>query len=192
MFGYPPGAQIGQPTRIWYEDDAQDAEIGAEAYGPIWRGETYIRELPVRRRDGTPFWVRFAARAIDVANPARGTVLIIEDISGERAAAAELHRAHEEQRAIVESATSGIVLIRDRVLQRANRKLHEIFGWEPGTMVGQTTRIWYADEAGWIAGGGKVYEEIWRGETHHREQQLDAQERQPVLGAPDGACRRSG
>lgn len=85
---------------------------------------------------------------------------------------AALAAAVDEQRAIFDTATSGIALIKDRVLLRCNRRLHEIFGWPLGSMVGQRTRIWYPDEAADAAGGAPVYARIWAGEPHCREQQL--------------------
>ncbi len=84
----------------------------------------------------------------------------------------ELHLVNAEQRAIVESATSGIALIKDRVIQRGNRKLHEIFGWPPGEIVGQSTRIWYADDTSWEADEKERYDPLWRGETSTHEMQL--------------------
>ncbi|NCA69771.1 MAG: transporter substrate-binding domain-containing protein [Sphingobacteriia bacterium] len=85
---------------------------------------------------------------------------------------AALRAAVDEQQVILDTATSGIALIKDRILMRCNRKLHEIFGWPQGTMVGQRTAIWYPDEAANHAGGDPVYAHIWRGEMHRREQQL--------------------
>jgi PAS domain S-box-containing protein len=85
---------------------------------------------------------------------------------------AALAAAVDEQRVIFDTATSGIALIKDRVLLRCNRRLHEIFGWPQGSMMGQRTRIWYPDEAADAAGGAPVYARIWAGEPHCREQQL--------------------
>ncbi|MBN2886874.1 MAG: response regulator, partial [Chromatiaceae bacterium] len=84
----------------------------------------------------------------------------------------ELAQALGEQQAIFETATSGIALIRERVLVRCNARLHQMLGWEPGALIGQSTRVWYPDEAGWEEGGEGVYEIIWRGEASRREQQL--------------------
>jgi len=84
----------------------------------------------------------------------------------------ELAQALGEQQAIFETATSGIALIRERVLVRCNARLHQILGWEPGALIGQSTRVWYPDEAGWEAGGEGIYQTIWRGEASRREQQL--------------------
>lgn len=83
-----------------------------------------------------------------------------------------LQVANDEQKTIFNTATSGLALIKDRTLIRCNQKLHELLGWPPGEMVGQGTAIWYPDEAAWEMGGERVYEHIWRGEPHSREQQL--------------------
>ena len=172
MLGYGPGELIGQATRIWYVSDEDFAQAGKEVYAQINRGETHRREQQLVRKDGSLFWARMTGRPLDLAAPEKGMVGIIEDITAEYEAAAALYAANEEKQFMFDSATSGIALIKDRVLQRCNPKLHEIFGYGPGELVGQPTRIWYADEAGYAIGGGTVYEEMARGETHRREQEL--------------------
>jgi two-component system sensor histidine kinase/response regulator len=67
IFGYAPGEQIGQPTRIWYASDEEWARIGEEVYRKIWQGENHQREAQVRRKDGSPVWVRMSGRALDLA-----------------------------------------------------------------------------------------------------------------------------
>ena len=100
MFGYGPGEQIGKPTAIWYFSDADWRAIGEDSRAQVWRGETYVREQEVQRRDGSHFWARMSARAIDVAQPDKGMVVIIEDITVERAAVQEMRDA----RALAEEA----------------------------------------------------------------------------------------
>ncbi|WP_407279820.1 transporter substrate-binding domain-containing protein [Aromatoleum evansii] len=98
---------------------------------------------------------------------------LVAERTAELAAATDsLKAAIDEQQAIFDTTSSGIALIRDRVLVRCNRRLHEMLGWPPGAMAGQSTAIWYPDEAACEAGGGEVYETIWQGRPHRREQQL--------------------
>ncbi len=87
-------------------------------------------------------------------------------------ATAALRHSGEEQTAILESATSGIAFVKDGVIVRGNARLDELFGFERGEQIGHPTRIWYPDDASHAAGGGAVYEQIARGESHQREQQL--------------------
>ena len=172
MFGYSVGEQVGQPTRIWYPDDSAHAAAGSAIYPLVAHGEIDVREMALLRKDGRPLWCRASSRAIDPADLTRGLVVIFEDITAERAAAQALRLANDEQHAIFDTASSGIALITDRIFMRCNRRMHEMFGWPIGEMVGKPTAIWYEDEAANIAAGDDVYERIWRGEVHCREQQL--------------------
>jgi PAS domain S-box-containing protein len=87
-------------------------------------------------------------------------------------ATAALRRSSEEQTAILESATAGIAFVKDRVIVRGNARLDELFGFGHGEQIGRPTRIWYPDDDSHAAGGAGVYEQIARGETHQRVQQL--------------------
>ncbi|WP_298604313.1 PAS domain-containing hybrid sensor histidine kinase/response regulator [Zoogloea sp.] len=100
IFGYAPGEQIGQPTRIWYASDEDWARVGEEVYRKVWQGENHQRDVQARRKDGSPVWVRMSGRALDPANPERGLVGIIEDITREREILGEAQRA----RAMAEDA----------------------------------------------------------------------------------------
>ena len=100
IFGWPPGELIGQSTRVWDVDDAAWAVDENVLYDPVWRGETSIHEMQFARRDQTRFWSRIAGRAVDAGDPAKGSVWIIDDITAEHEAAAEMRRA----RALAEDA----------------------------------------------------------------------------------------
>ncbi len=62
-----------------------------------------------------------------------------------------LRQANKEQEAIFESATSGILVMKYRIIQRCNRKLEELFGYEPGELNNQSTRLWYPNDAAYNA-----------------------------------------
>ncbi|MBU1454888.1 MAG: PAS domain S-box protein [Proteobacteria bacterium] len=85
---------------------------------------------------------------------------------------AELAAMNEEQRAILESASTGIVLLRDRIIVRCNCKLEEIAGYAPGELIGKSTRIWYPDEETFVTNGKIVYSHMAKGETYRQEQQM--------------------
>lgn len=85
---------------------------------------------------------------------------------------AELAAINDEQRTIFESASTGIVLLRNRVIVRCNRKLEEISGYDPGELIGKSTRIWYPTDEAYTIGGETVYLQMAKGETFRREQQM--------------------
>lgn len=87
--------------------------------------------------------------------------------------AAELTTLNNEQQAVFNSVTTGIVLIRNHVILRCNKKLEEMFGYAAGEMVGQTTRNWYDDEAAYSEVGQAVARDLTRSDgVHHDERQL--------------------
>jgi len=82
---------------------------------------------------------------------------------------AELGATNEELRAIFDSASVGIVLTRDRIIMRCNRRLEAIFGCAAGELAGSPTRIWYPDEASYLAIGKEIYGQLAHGEMHIQE-----------------------
>ncbi|SDH18945.1 PAS domain S-box protein [Propionivibrio dicarboxylicus] len=181
IFGYDDGEQIGRSTRIWYADSGAYERVGDEIYPIVAQGRIDIREMPLIRKDGTPIWCRVSSRAIDIGDSGKGLVVIFEDITAEREAAEALRMAHEELRAIFDSATVGIVLTtRARIILRCNRRQEEIFGYGPGEFDGRPTRLWFPDEASYALGGGSVYDQMAHGETHTREQQMVRKDGSPV------------
>lgn len=102
MLGYRRGEQIGQPTRIWYAEESDWINVGTDAYEHvIWNGNTYVKELMFARKDGSRFWARVSARAIDIENRSMGVVVVIEDITAERSALEDMRKA----RVLAEEAT---------------------------------------------------------------------------------------
>ncbi|WP_177187714.1 response regulator [Formivibrio citricus] len=93
MFGYAPGELIGQSTRIWYPDEAAYEQAGQALRLQMAGGEIHSSEEYVCRKDGSRFWVRMSASAIDPADLWRGVVGVLEDITAERAAIEEICKA---------------------------------------------------------------------------------------------------
>ena len=94
--------------------------MGAVAGPPVAWGGPFRTETEMRRKDGSTFWCRMSAKAVDPHRPGKGTIWIMEDVTSRRDAEAALQRAHDEleQR----------VLERTRDLTAANALLQrEIF-----------------------------------------------------------------
>ena len=83
-----------------------------------------------------------------------------------------LRIASAEEHAIFDSATSGIVLINDGIIQRCNRKLEDIFGYASGELNGQQVLLWYADKTTYESEGRPLYKAIAYGKLNRLEQQL--------------------
>ncbi|HJV66201.1 MAG TPA: PAS domain S-box protein [Geomonas sp.] len=99
----------------------------------------------------------------------------LERLVGERTAeltrlAESVRRSNEEQKAILDSAGAGIVLLKGRTILRCNRRMEEMYGYLPGEMAGVTTQqLCAAHERGAGEEEDRFAEVASRGETYHAD-----------------------
>ncbi len=94
MFGYGPGELIGQAPRILYADDATFAELQQSFRPEMIAHGSFRIEHELVRKDGSRFWARVSAQAID-KDVARGYAGMVQDISAEREAFEAMQRSKE-------------------------------------------------------------------------------------------------
>jgi PAS domain-containing protein len=94
--------------------------------------QVHRREQSYLRRDGRTVWVRVSGGAFDTTNPHAGSVWLAEDFTATHEAEQRARQAFEEQQIIFDNAAVGILFARDRMVQRCNRRLAEIFGYAAG------------------------------------------------------------
>ena len=99
IFGCGKGELAGVTVQTLFSTTGEDTVPAALAR--LARGETHRREKVLTRQDGSTFWCRFAGRAVDTADPSKGNVWMLEDITEEHAAAEALRQAKQ----IAEEAT---------------------------------------------------------------------------------------
>jgi diguanylate cyclase (GGDEF)-like protein/PAS domain S-box-containing protein len=145
MYGFGPGELNGKPTSVTYADEADHAEA-EKAYALMSRGQSHTHVMQAKRRDGTVFWERSTGRAVDPANPARGSVWLLEDITEQKRAEEQLQRVMAEQQALANNVVVGITFVRERKTLRCNRRYEEMFGYEPAEVIGVSTRQCYFTE----------------------------------------------
>ena len=180
MFGYALEEFLGQSALILYESPEAYSALGREAGPVLSEGRSFRAETQLRRRDGSLFWCRVSAKAVDPHRPREGTLWIIEDISDEHEIHAALEDSTRELTAILDTASVGIAVVRERVFVRCNRRFEELFDLEPGSLVGQSTRRLFDGDEEFERIGREVYAEFAEGKVHRREQQHRR---------PDGALR---
>jgi len=180
LAGYGPGELTGQPTRLLYVDDETWLKLGEAVYSQLRRGQTFVTEFLLQRKTGGTIWARLAARPVDADAADRGIVCLLDDITAQKEAAEALQRVSAEQQAILDTASSGILLLKERVVIRCNRRMHEMLGWPEGALIGKSPRAWYADQATFERVGQEAYDEVWRGLTHRREQLLQRRDGTPI------------
>ena len=159
MYGFGPGELDGTPIRERYAETSDFARAD-QSYADLAKGLTSRRVVLSRRRDGETFWSRLEGRAVEAGDPDRGAVWIVEDITEQRRAEADLQRLLAEQQLILDNATVGVAFVRRRVYQRCNARLEEMFGYAPGEMAGQSTRIMFPSVTDFEEAGRLVYAKL--------------------------------
>ena len=94
MFGYSIGETRGMETALLYPDRASFERLGQEAYPQLWAGKTYTTEMEMLKKNGTRFWCNLTGRALNVAQPAEGSIWMSRDITERKQVEAELHRSN--------------------------------------------------------------------------------------------------
>ena len=99
IFGWPQGEMIGKSVEIWHVDRNAYIEAGKIPYDRIWNGEIYCREEELVRRDGSRFWARMTSTAVAPQDHSKGVVSVIDDITNERKALAQMAQARAQAEA---------------------------------------------------------------------------------------------
>jgi PAS domain S-box-containing protein len=174
LFGYAPGEILGKPIEVLVPPAIREAHVG-------WRN-AFISDATKSRvnldlravsMEGIELAVEVGlAKLSSVRGRGLCVCVSVRDISERKAAERALRNASDEQEAIFESATIGIAFIKDRIVQRGNRKLGELFDRPIDQLIGQTTRIWYPDDETYATAGDVAQEGLGKGVTHRGERQL--------------------
>jgi PAS domain S-box-containing protein len=153
----------------------------------IAEGSTLSRDIVIAFADGKPHHTMYSVSGFRMPDGSPGGLVgVIVDVEPLHRVQESLRSVTQEQYAIFESATAGIALVRNRVMEQCNGKLEELFGYAPGELLGEPTRILHVDDGAYETGGASVTEDIARGGTHRREQ---------LMRRKDGSrfwCRLSG
>ena len=162
MFGFPPGALIGQSTRAYFASDEAWMAAGARVHADIAETGKYTGEIEYQRLDGTPIWCHVSGNLLNPEDPDEGYVWLCEDITEKRQATSAMDALLREQTLIFERAQVGILFSRDRIILRCNSRFEEILGYSPGELIGQPTRIYYESDESWTDIGNRAYDDIAR------------------------------
>ncbi len=146
MFGYTPDEMTGKPAVDVFPSPDVYREFGIEATPFLGNGMPFEKpEFEFRRKDGSLFWCRVRAKAVDLERSAEGTIWILEDVT-------EARQTLVEVQAIMTNASFCILFTKDRKITRYNRGFAEMFRYEGDEGLGLAGRELYPSD--------EVYEQV--------------------------------
>ncbi len=93
MFGFAKAEMENHTTRMFYPSQESYEELGRTGHAALARGEHFITERELCRKDGSLVWIRLSGKAIDNADLAKGIIWVFEDISAQKQGQIELESA---------------------------------------------------------------------------------------------------
>ena len=135
LLQYSAGELEGQDTRMLYPSLEAYEKQGEDTYPALARGETCetVRELV--RKDGQSRWIHCNGKAIDPADPAKGSLWVMTDVTARREAETALSELNRELEERVGAAVAGLRQ-KDQMLITQNRQA------AMGEMIGNIAHQW--------------------------------------------------
>lgn len=173
---------LGKNNRISRHPD-NDPKVYETMWKIISSGGQWKGRIKNRKKDGGYYWVdSVIEQDFDASGNLIGYTSIHHDVTAHveletlsenlEVIVAERTQAlaflNKEQQAIFDSASVGIVLVKERVITQCNKRTDEILGYAIGEQIGQSTDIWYVEKPDIQA----LYHHVWLGEVIHFEQFL--------------------
>ena len=84
MFGYALDELTGRDAEIFFQDKKSYDQIGIESHAVIERGMKCIKELQLKRKDGSLFWCHMIAQAVTPGNHDDGAIWVLENVTERR------------------------------------------------------------------------------------------------------------
>jgi len=144
LFGYDRENVNQLPEAALHASPESFQELREALRVGLLLGGTFRGEAELRRRDGTLFWAVLFARALVSHEPERGIVIIIEDVSAQRAAALSLRQSEQLKRSVLDAMTDSFALINtERHFVDVNQALCLQLGLHRSALIGQSPEsVW--------------------------------------------------
>ncbi len=164
-----PADLVGQPTRIFYQSDAQWDDIGIRMYAELERQGSSQSEYSMQRLDGETIRVMLTGRPLDQKNVEQGSIWVYTDVTTRYRQEAALRLS---ERVFAHTSEALMVTDSNGVIVNVNQAFADITGYVREEVVGKTPRILKSgrhDEAFYAGMWSKVIEHgRWEGEVWDR------------------------
>ena len=126
-------------------------------------------QLELLRLDGHRFVAQVTRHCLTMLGTGLATIWWIDDVSEQVAARQRLLDTLRQQEILFEAISVGLLLVRERQIIRCNRCLETLYGYEPGELLGQSTRLFHLNEPQFVEASQRLYRPIGQGESYSGE-----------------------
>ncbi len=147
MFGYEGDQEyVDKKPRDFFFSDEEYASVRELFFKNLQEKKPAETEAQFRRGDGSTFYGQLRMSVLDPANPRKGTISTITDISARKLAENSLQESRERYRTLVEDSFDGIFVQKGSKIVFANSRLYEMLGYDEGELQGlEHWRIYHPD-----------------------------------------------
>ncbi len=124
--------------------------------------EGTLERIPVRyhkKKNGAIFPVEISTSTFSLSG--RNILCgVIRDITDRKQAEEKLLEREQIMNAILAATPVGVCLVRNRIIDWANKAMDRIWGYEEGSLIGKSTKVLYSDDEEYHRVGLEFYSEI--------------------------------
>jgi diguanylate cyclase (GGDEF)-like protein/PAS domain S-box-containing protein len=166
MFGYTRTELTGLRAAAVFPSLEAYRQFGLEAAPLLGNGLPFEKpEFEFKRRDGSLFWCRVRAKAVDLEHSDKGTIWILEDVT-------EARQTLVEVQAIMTNASISILFTKNRLITRYNRGFAEMFRYRGDEGLGLPGRALYPNDETYEQVGSRAYPLLSVGKPFHTEVEM--------------------
>ncbi len=137
IFGYEEHQDyIGKKPKEFFYSEEEYASVRELFLKNQQEKKPAETEARFRRADGSIFYGQLRMSVLDSANPRKGTISTITDISARKLAEESLQESRERYRTLVEDSFDGIFVQKGARIIFANSRLYRMLGYEDGELKG--------------------------------------------------------
>ena len=173
-------AAVGHSSQSLYPSESSFHALGKAAYAVMGRGQTFKSEVLMRRRNGEIFWTHLTGKLVNVNAVDEGSIWIVDDISAQKDDQMKLQNLLRQQNLILDNAMVGIVFLHERKVTQCNRSFEKLFGYEPGELLGSSSRRWYLTDEDWLEAGRSFAAPFAAGQAFEGEMVLRKKDGEPI------------
>ena len=127
---------LGKDSAFLYADSKEYERVGRIIYEMQQASKLIEFDARFRRHDGSFFHGFARVNLLDSANPAKGIIVSIIDITERKRAEDAFQQSEQRYRTLVEESFDGIFVQKGSKIVFTNQRLNELLGYEDGELLG--------------------------------------------------------